>query len=46
MSLGITDRPAADLHTEYGDLRITVEIVDSIGHAIDHINTFGRLIYY
>jgi gamma-glutamyl phosphate reductase len=42
MSLGLTDKPAEDMHTEYSDLRITVEMVDSVEEAIMHIHQFGR----
>jgi len=44
MSLGLTDRLAEDLHCEYGDLRMTVEVVDGLQAAVDHINTFGRFL--
>jgi glutamate-5-semialdehyde dehydrogenase len=30
-----------DWHTEYGDLKITIKIVDDIHEAIDHINHYG-----
>jgi glutamate-5-semialdehyde dehydrogenase len=30
-----------DWHTEYGDLKITVKIVDDIQEAIEHINNYG-----
>jgi glutamate-5-semialdehyde dehydrogenase len=30
-----------DWHTEYGDLMITIKIVDDIGEAIEHINHYG-----
>src|ERR1051326_8062231 len=30
-----------DWHTEYGDLKITVKIVNDIAEAIDHINHYG-----
>lgn len=30
-----------DWHTEYGDLKITVKIVDDIREAIEHINHYG-----
>lgn len=35
--------PATELdwHTEYGDLKITVKIVDDIREAIEHINHYG-----
>lgn len=32
---------AADLHHEYGDLSITVELVEDLGAAIDHIHKYG-----
>jgi glutamate-5-semialdehyde dehydrogenase len=30
-----------DWHTEYGDLKITIKIVDDIGEVIEHINHYG-----
>lgn len=33
--------PATSFKTEYGDLACTIEIVDSISDAIDHIHTYG-----
>ena len=41
MELGLTEQVANDLHIEYGDLRLTVEVVKSIDDAIDHVNTYG-----
>jgi delta-1-pyrroline-5-carboxylate synthetase len=38
VELGLTEQAAADLHTEYGDLRMCVEIVASVDEAIAHIN--------
>lgn len=38
---GLTDRAAADMHTEWGDLQITVEVVDSLQGAVEHINAFS-----
>jgi delta-1-pyrroline-5-carboxylate synthetase len=38
VELGLTEQTAADLHTEYGDLRMCVEIVASVDEAIAHIN--------
>ncbi|ESL11785.1 pyrroline-5-carboxylate synthetase-like protein [Trypanosoma rangeli SC58] len=32
---------AASMHTEYGDERMTVEIVEDLDAAIHHINTYG-----
>ena len=36
---GLAEVPAADLHTEYGDLKMTVEVVASAQAAVEHINT-------
>jgi len=33
--------PAIDLHSEYGDLRMCVEIVPDLSAAIDHIHSYG-----
>jgi delta-1-pyrroline-5-carboxylate synthetase len=33
--------PASSLAVEYGDLRVTVELVDSVQAAIEHIHTYG-----
>eukprot|EP01032_Pedospumella_encystans_P021650 gene21650-24549_t len=38
---GLTEQIAVDLHREYGDLQITVEVVRSMQHAVQHINTHG-----
>lgn len=35
---------AKDLRREYGDLGMTVEIVESMQKAIDHIHTYGRCV--
>ncbi|RNF27137.1 delta l-pyrroline-5-carboxylate synthetase [Trypanosoma conorhini] len=32
---------AASMHTEYGDERMTVEVVEDLEGAINHINTYG-----
>lgn len=37
--IGLLDMPSSDMHTEFGDLRINVEIVYTIEEAIAHINT-------
>jgi len=42
LQLGLTERPAVDLRTEYGDLSLSVEVVDSVGDAIRHIHFYGR----
>jgi gamma-glutamyl phosphate reductase len=44
MSIGLTDQEALEFHNEYGELKMTVEVVDDIHFAIQHINTFGRYI--
>lgn len=33
--------PVADWHTEYGDKKISVKLVDGLQAAITHINTYG-----
>nr|XP_022341948.1 probable delta-1-pyrroline-5-carboxylate synthase [Crassostrea virginica] len=33
--------PAPSLHTEYGDLSVTVEVVDDVRDAIRHINKYS-----
>lgn len=33
--------PATDLHHEYGDLQVTVEMVDDVSNAINHIHKYG-----
>jgi gamma-glutamyl phosphate reductase len=33
--------PCADLHTEYGELEMTVEVVSSLADAVAHIHTNG-----
>jgi gamma-glutamyl phosphate reductase len=38
---GESDR-ATDLRREYGDLGMTVEVVDGMDDAIRHIHTYGR----
>ncbi|XP_054167264.1 delta-1-pyrroline-5-carboxylate synthase-like isoform X2 [Oppia nitens] len=34
-------QPAKSLRTEYGSLACTIEIVDDVNDAIEHINTYG-----
>jgi delta-1-pyrroline-5-carboxylate synthetase len=41
VALGLVDNAAESLHTEYGDLRMTVEVVNSVTEAIAHINAHG-----
>ena len=38
---GLVDRPAESMSTEYGDLRMTIEVVDDVYAAIEHINRYG-----
>lgn len=33
--------PAADLHTEYGELAMCVEVVAGLAEAVEHIHTYG-----
>eukprot|EP00596_Hydrurales_sp_CCMP1899_P005054 CAMPEP_0119049416 /NCGR_PEP_ID=MMETSP1177-20130426/64586_1 /TAXON_ID=2985 /ORGANISM="Ochromonas sp, Strain CCMP1899" /LENGTH=735 /DNA_ID=CAMNT_0007026623 /DNA_START=13 /DNA_END=2217 /DNA_ORIENTATION=- len=41
VQLGLTRERAPDLHKEYGDLCMSVEIVDSMDEAVDHINKYS-----
>lgn len=41
VSAGFSERLAADMHTEYGDLMVSLELVDSIDDAINHIHCHG-----
>ncbi len=43
MKVGLSDVEAETLSKEYGDLSMTVEVVDSVDEAIAHIRRFGRL---
>ncbi|MCA9840826.1 MAG: glutamate-5-semialdehyde dehydrogenase [Cyanobacteria bacterium HKST-UBA03] len=38
---GIEPAQEADWHTEYGDLTMSVKVVDDLAAAIAHINTYG-----
>lgn len=38
---GLCEQLVNDFHTEYGELKVSVEIVDSLSEAIEHINTFS-----
>mmetsp|Transcript_13803 Transcript_13803/g.23023 ORF Transcript_13803/g.23023 Transcript_13803/m.23023 type:complete len:772 (+) Transcript_13803:20-2335(+) len=40
-AMGLTEQAAADLHTEYGDLQMTVQVVSSLAEAVTHIHTYG-----
>ncbi len=39
--LPIASATEEDWHTEYGDLRITVKVVENAQEAMDHIDTYG-----
>jgi gamma-glutamyl phosphate reductase len=41
ISRGLVDREAESMSTEYGDLRMTVDVVENVDHAIAHINEYG-----
>lgn len=41
IQLGLTDRVADDLSREYGDLSMTIEIVDDLSAAVEHIHRYG-----
>lgn len=41
IALGLVEQPSTDFHTEYGDLKVTLEIVDDINQAISHINLYS-----
>jgi delta-1-pyrroline-5-carboxylate synthetase len=40
-SLGLTENAAEDMHCEYGDLQVNVEVVNSTAEAIEHINKYS-----
>lgn len=42
MSLGLAGDPAEDMSTEYGDLRMSFEVVGGLQEAVDHIHQYGR----
>ena len=41
MAEGLTEQAAKDMHMEYSDLRMAVEIVASVQDAVAHINKFS-----
>ena len=41
MQAGLTERPTDGFSTEYGELGMTVEIVDSLDEAVGHIHEHG-----
>lgn len=42
MKAGLTEKAAVDMHIEYSELRMTVEVVQSLEDAVTHIHTYGR----
>lgn len=42
MKMGLTDVEVESMNKEYGDLSMTVEVVDSVDEAVEHIHRFGR----
>ena len=42
MALGLTGEKAVSLSREYGELSMTVEVMDSVQEAVDHIHRYGR----
>jgi len=41
VAAGLTEQTAENMHTEYGDLKVTLEFVDGVEEAIDHIHRYG-----
>lgn len=41
LSIGLAEQIVLDMHTEYGDLKISVDVVDSMEEAIAHIHRHG-----
>ena len=41
VKLGLTERLATNMHTEYSDLSMSVEVVNSVNEAIHHIHQYG-----
>ena len=42
MALGLAGEPAESMSTEYGDLRMSFEVVSGLQEAVDHIHQYGR----
>jgi len=38
---GVEEATEEDWSTEYGDLVVSVRVVDSLGEAVDHVNAYG-----
>lgn len=41
LKIGLAEQPVTNFHTEYGDLKISIEVVESAQEAIDHINQYS-----
>lgn len=44
MALGLTGEKALNMRKEYGELSMTVEVMDSVQEAVGHIHTHGRCV--
>ena len=42
ISLGLVGESVEDMSTEYGDLRMSLEVVSSVDEAVNHIHKYGR----
>ena len=42
VKLGLTEQSVLDFHHEYGSLSVSVEVVQSVDEAIEHIHAYGR----
>ncbi len=42
LKYGLTEKACEDFHMEYSDLKMNVEVVQSLEEAIDHIHQYGR----
>jgi delta-1-pyrroline-5-carboxylate synthetase len=40
-NLGLTEQSVKDFHTEYGNLQVSIEIVENVQAAITHIHQYG-----
>jgi gamma-glutamyl phosphate reductase len=45
MALGLAGEPVESMSTEYGDLRMSFEVVSGIQDAVDHIHQYGRYLH-
>lgn len=42
VKMGLTDNPAHSMNVEYGCLSMTVEVVENLVDAVEHIHKYGR----